>query len=99
MLRTNQTAKKYGTKRSNMSKVMNEGVRMHCKSVMANLFTLVGLLVETSTAIQKKGSLEASIFISTNYITVTYSSPVIPPLLVRRDVCGGGDGSGVVCPP
>ena len=73
---------------------------MHCKSVMANLFTVVVLLVETSTAIEKtKGFLESYIYISKNLFTVTYISPVIPPFLGRRDVRGGGDGAGVLCPP
>ena len=50
--------KKYGTARANMSTVMNEGVDIHCKAVTTQLFTLVGLLVELGTAIEKsKGSL------------------------------------------
>ena len=50
--------------RSNMSTVMNKGVEMCCKSFTANLFTVVGLLVEPSTYISKpKGSLEAYISI------------------------------------
>ena len=36
------------------STVMNEGVNMQRKAVTANLFTVVGLLVEHSTAIAKK---------------------------------------------
>ena len=37
-----------------MSTVMNEGVKMHLKSVMENLFTVVGPLVEpSSTYIEK----------------------------------------------
>ena len=48
--------------RANMSRVRNKGVMMHCKEVTANLLTVVGLLVEPSTAIVKpKGYLEASI--------------------------------------
>ena len=43
--------KKYGTTRENMPTVMNKGVNIHCKSVTENAFTLVGLLVEPSTAI------------------------------------------------
>ena len=39
-----------------MSTVMNEGVKMRCKAVTANLFTVVGLLVEISTAIEKPKS-------------------------------------------
>ena len=37
---------------------MKEGVKVHYKAVMANFFTVVGLIVETSTAIAKpKGSI------------------------------------------
>ena len=39
----------YGTTRENMSKAMNEGVKIHGKVV----FTLVGLLVEPITDIEK----------------------------------------------
>ena len=43
-----------------MSIVMNEGVKMSCKSVTNNFFTLLGLLVESSTATAKpKGSIES----------------------------------------
>ena len=60
LLRTNQTANKYGTTRANMSTVMNEGVKMRCEAVTADFFTVVGLLVEPSTAIAKtKDYLEA----------------------------------------
>ena len=39
--------------------VMNEGVRINCKSVITQVFTVVVLLVELSTAIEKlKGYLE-----------------------------------------
>ena len=42
-----------------MSTVIDEGVKMRCKAVMSNCFTLVGLLVEPSTDIAKpKDSLE-----------------------------------------
>ena len=38
---------------------MNEAVNIHCKAVMNQVFTVVDLLVEISTAIEKsKGSLE-----------------------------------------
>ena len=47
-----------------MSRGKNKGVIMHCKTIMANLLTLVGLIVETSTEIEKpKGSLEESLSI------------------------------------
>ena len=43
-----------------MSTVMNEGVKIVCKSVMTQVFTVVGLLVELGTYIAKsKGSLES----------------------------------------
>ena len=49
----------YGSTRSNMSMVMNKGVKMHWKSSMAQVFTVVGLIVELSTAISKtKGYIE-----------------------------------------
>ena len=65
-----------------MSTLMNEGVKMYCKVVTANLFTLIDLLVEPSTYISKtKGYLEAYISIRQPIITVTSISPVIPPSL------------------
>ena len=36
-----------------MSTVMNEGVKMHCKSVMTNVFTLVCIILELIKAIEK----------------------------------------------
>ena len=61
---TNQTANKYGTTRSNMSRVTNEGVVMCCKAITVNLLKVVGLIVEPSTDIAKpKGYLEAYISI------------------------------------
>ena len=45
--------KKCGTKRSNMSTVMNEGVNIRFKSVITQVFTEVGLLVELGTSIEK----------------------------------------------
>ena len=44
----NQTANKYGTIRTKMSAVMNEGVKMRCGAVKANLSTAVSPLVEPS---------------------------------------------------
>ena len=62
----------YGTTRANMSTVMNEEVRICCKSVTAQVFTLVGLLVELSIVIKKSnGSLEASPYIRYTYVMVT----------------------------
>ena len=36
-----------------MSTVMNKGVNMSCKAVTAQVFAVVGLLVELSTVIEK----------------------------------------------
>ena len=50
----------YGMTRAKMSTVMNEGVKISFKVVTTQLFTVVGLLVEISTAIEKsKGSIVA----------------------------------------
>ena len=38
--------------RSKMSTVINMGVKMRCKAVTTNFFTVVGLLVEHSTDIE-----------------------------------------------
>ena len=43
-----------------MSTFMNEGVKIRCKAITANFFTVVGLLVEPSTAIEKNGYLDES---------------------------------------
>ena len=44
-----------------MSMVMNKGVKSRFKAVMVNFFTIVGILVEPSTAIGvKSGSNEES---------------------------------------
>ena len=65
-----------------MSTVMNEGVKICCKSVTTQVFTVVGLLVELCTAIAKpKGSLEASPSIRQPSVTITSNSPVIYPFL------------------
>ena len=72
------SAKKYGTARANMSNVMNKGVKMCCKAVTANFFTLVGLIFEPSIAIGRlKGSLDVSPFIMQPSIAVTSTSTVI----------------------
>ena len=61
-----------------MSTVTNKGVNSPCKAVTTQVFTLVGLLVELVTAIEKiKGSIEASPFIIEPPVTVTSNSPVI----------------------
>ena len=43
--------KKYGTTRAKMSTVMNKGVKIHCKAVTTQVFTVVVLLVELGTYI------------------------------------------------
>ena len=61
-----------------MSTVMNEEVKICCKAVTEKMFTVVGLLVELSTYIEKpKGYIEASLSIRRPSVTVTYNSPVI----------------------
>ena len=40
--------------REKISRETNEGVMMHCKTITANFFTIVGLLVEPSPSIVKK---------------------------------------------
>ena len=66
-----------------MSTVTNEGIKMHFKTVMANFFTAVGLLVGPSTAIAKPECyIEAYISISQPSFIVTYSSPVINSYLL-----------------
>ena len=75
---TKQIENKYGTTRAKMSMVMNEGVKIHCRSITTQVFTVVGLLVEIDKSIEKsKGRPEASL--STRYpsVTVTSTSPVI----------------------
>ena len=49
----NQTEIKYGTTVSNMSTVTNKGVQMYCKAVTENVFIVVGIIQELSTAIDK----------------------------------------------
>ena len=62
--------------------IMNEGVELYFKAVTANLFTVLGLLVESSTPIEiPMGYLEVYISIRKNSLTVTSSSPVFPPYL------------------
>ena len=54
-----QSKKKYGTTRANMATVMNEGVGIHCKAVVNQMFIV--LLVEVGTSILKlKGYIEES---------------------------------------
>ena len=60
--------------------VMIRGIKMCCKSVMANLLAVVCLLVKSSTAIAKpKDSLEAYIYIREPPIKVTSISHGISP--------------------
>ena len=63
-LRNNQIEKKYGTTKSNMSTVVNKGVKMRCEAVTEKLFIVVGIRIEPGTSIEKpKGSPEACIYI------------------------------------
>ena len=48
---TNQAAKQYGTTRANMPRKKNDRVMMSCKTITSKLLTVVGLLVEPSSAI------------------------------------------------
>ena len=58
---------------------------MHCKSVTANFFTLVGLLFELSKLIENpKGSLEAYHSIGKFSIAVTSNIPVISSSLISH---------------
>ena len=60
LLRTNQTANKYGTTRANMSRVINKGVMMNCKVVIRNSLTVLGPICKPSTDnVKPKGSVEA----------------------------------------
>ena len=50
---------------------MNQGVEIHSKAVMTQVFTLVDIIVELGTTIQEsKGYIEASPFI---ILTLNYS--------------------------
>ena len=61
---------------------MNKIVKMHCKSVMANFFTVVFLLVKISTAISEpKGPLDESSSIWQHSVTVTSNNPIISSYL------------------
>ena len=65
-----------------MSREKNEGFMMHCKSVMNNFLTVLGLIVEPSTEIAKpKGSIQESLSIRKHPIGVTSSNNVISPSL------------------
>ena len=54
----------YGTTRSKMSTVMNEGVNIPYKLVTSQVFTQVGFLVEISIATEKNSYIESSTSIS-----------------------------------
>ena len=65
-----------------MSSVMKKEVNTRCKSVRANLFTVVCLIDWPSIDIVKpKSSLEAYLYISYASLILTSTSPVIPPSL------------------
>ena len=58
--------------------VMNNGVNIHCKAVTAQVFTIVGFLVEIGISIEKsKGNHEESLSIRKTSVTLTFNSPVI----------------------
>ena len=62
MLWKDQTEKKYGTTRANMSRETNEGVMMCCKTITANLLRIVRLLIEPIKYLAKpKDYIETSI--------------------------------------
>ena len=65
-----------------MSMETNKGVVMRCKTIPANLLTVVGLIVEPITAIENtKGYIEAFISIRQNPLTLKSSNQVILPSL------------------
>ena len=65
-----------------MSRDTNKKVVMCCKTITANLLTIVRLLVEPSTSLVKlKASLETSLYIRQPTWTVTYRKAVISPSL------------------
>ena len=67
-----------------MSRKTNDGVMIRYKKITANLLTIVRLLVEPITSLEKtKDSLEAYLSISEPPWTVTSSKPVISPSLSR----------------
>ena len=57
---------------------MNEGVDIRCKTFTTQVFTVLGLLVEFGTVIEKsQGYLTASTYISKPYVKVTSNRTVI----------------------
>ena len=67
-----------------MSRVKNEGLMMHYKSVTDNMLTVVGHIFEPNTAIEEpKGSLEANLSIRKPPIVITSSNTVISPSIYR----------------
>ena len=48
-----QTENRYVTTRENMITAMKKGVKIHCKEITTQVFTVVGLLVELGTDISK----------------------------------------------
>ena len=51
--RNKSNRNKYGTKRANISTVMNGGVEIHCKAVTTQVFTVLCLLGELGIDITK----------------------------------------------
>ena len=79
-----------------MSRETNEGVMMLFKTITTNLPTIVHLLVEFVTSLDKpKASLEASISIRQPTWTVTSSKPVIYPSLFSFLFFGNMLGSNI----
>ena len=80
---TNKIEKQYVTTRSNISTVMNEGVKMHQKKFTENFLTVIGPLLETSSTYigNKNVSIGSSIYIRKPPITLNYNSHVIPSSL------------------
>ena len=72
------------SKTANMARETNKGVMTCCKTIMANLSTIVRLLFEAITSLAKpKDSLEASLHISQTTWTLTSSNTFISPSLSR----------------
>ena len=79
---TYQTENKYGTKSASMLMETNKGVMLRWKTIINNLLTIVGLLVEPITSHAKsKDSLESSLSIRQPPWIETSSNPVIYPFL------------------
>ena len=65
-----------------MSNLMNKGVNIRCKAITASFFTVVWILVEPSTFIEKNSYFEEYPSSRQLSITVTSSSTAIPSSLL-----------------